>query len=629
MSPERWDVTRPWRSMRGVPSGWRMIARNWYSVLNASTARTFPRKSSRVRGCGVTMSERSTPIASRVRPRTVKALSSHLRRADREVEGVLAEGRLDHVRVGRGLLREADLEGVRLPHDEVPVGLEHPAELLPRDDVELDDPVLRELEVPPGLLDEVHDLSRVPFREELFGHPRVEVHDAAGEGLLDDVLGDGLDERDHGRIDPDLLPLDPDGVLPLLKPRLDLPGVLGTEEDLDLLGPELVRRAHGVHVDVDVDLHPAPGLVGPDDVELLRAALPDDDLSERAHRIEAEGVRDLDRDAGQGPVPLDPPARLRLEHGLEASPEHVDVGRALLVAELEGPRLLRGEDGLLDLGGDLLRGGRTRVGDLVEDVEALVIARRLHDVPRPAEEVLPVGRLEEPSFREDGDAAHGGVLEGSQGDPGGVRGEQDLPDEVPDPREGLGVPVPRFDPEAERLVDLLDGLDHVQGQGLGLRACVHEDDEHVGPAPRDEAAVAHRRPPDPLPGALGERLRDEGLRLPLEGRGLRRLVPRAVRPALMADHDPGLVEEDRILDRVATLRFDPDGRRVRDLVLRVVEGTGWRPCTSTGPRTVGVTSFAGQFPLFVTLSVKRFQRFAWSPEWLGSRKRRGGRSPTH
>src|SRR4030067_896278 len=153
MSPERWDVTRPWRSMRGVPSGWRMIARNWYSVLNASTARTFPRKSSRVRGCGVTMSERSTPIASRVRPRP-----------------------------------DTDLAP-------------------------------RELEVPPGLLDEVHDPSRVPFREELFGHPRVEVHDAAGKWLLDDVLGDGFDGRDHGRMDPALLAHDPAGGPPLLQPR--------------------------------------------------------------------------------------------------------------------------------------------------------------------------------------------------------------------------------------------------------------------------------------------------------------------------------------------------------------------------------------------------------------------------
>src|SRR3990172_2836763 len=48
--------------MSGVPSGWRMIARNWYSVLNASMAMTWPRKSSRVRFCGVTSALRSTPM---------------------------------------------------------------------------------------------------------------------------------------------------------------------------------------------------------------------------------------------------------------------------------------------------------------------------------------------------------------------------------------------------------------------------------------------------------------------------------------------------------------------------------------------------------------------------------------
>src|SRR5205807_6212417 len=62
MSPDKCDVTRPWRSMRGVPFGCRMIARNWYRVLKASIARIFPEKSSSLRGSSTTISERLIPI---------------------------------------------------------------------------------------------------------------------------------------------------------------------------------------------------------------------------------------------------------------------------------------------------------------------------------------------------------------------------------------------------------------------------------------------------------------------------------------------------------------------------------------------------------------------------------------
>src|SRR5213592_544702 len=65
MSPDRCDVTRPWRSMRGVPFGCRMIARNWYRVLKASIANTFPEKSSSLRGSRTTISERLIPIGRR------------------------------------------------------------------------------------------------------------------------------------------------------------------------------------------------------------------------------------------------------------------------------------------------------------------------------------------------------------------------------------------------------------------------------------------------------------------------------------------------------------------------------------------------------------------------------------
>src|SRR5438876_6523179 len=65
MSPDRCDVTRPWRSMRGVPFGCRMIAMHWYRVLKPSIANTFPEKSSSLRGSRTTISERLIPIGRR------------------------------------------------------------------------------------------------------------------------------------------------------------------------------------------------------------------------------------------------------------------------------------------------------------------------------------------------------------------------------------------------------------------------------------------------------------------------------------------------------------------------------------------------------------------------------------
>src|SRR3990172_4564036 len=77
-----------------------MIARNWYSVLNASIARVFPEKSSSARGVAETMSERLIPIRRSDGPWPVKALL-HLGLAHREEEPVVAELGLDDVRVLR------------------------------------------------------------------------------------------------------------------------------------------------------------------------------------------------------------------------------------------------------------------------------------------------------------------------------------------------------------------------------------------------------------------------------------------------------------------------------------------------------------------------------------------------
>src|SRR5512136_2473587 len=242
MRPLRWDVIRPWRSMRGVPSGCRMIARNWYRVLNASIARTFPAKSSRERGSGVTMSVRMTPIALCGTTAPGKTLSSHLGRADAQVERVLSEDRLDHVRVVGCLGCEPHLEGVGLAEDHVAPRLEHAAEFRVPDDVQLDHAVLRELHLLAGVLHDAYDLPGVALGQEVLVEPGVQVDHAAFEGFLDHVLGHALHEGHHARIDTDLLALDAHGVLAPLEARLDLPGVLATKQDLDLLGPELVRR---------------------------------------------------------------------------------------------------------------------------------------------------------------------------------------------------------------------------------------------------------------------------------------------------------------------------------------------------------------------------------------------------
>src|SRR5437899_11579812 len=116
------------------------------------------------------------------------------------------------------------------------------------------------------------------------------------------------------------------------------------------------------------------------------------------------------------------------------------------------------------------------------------------------------------------------------------------------------------------------------------------------------------------------------------------------------------MEEQAVIDQIASLRFDADDRRVSRLMLALVKrprvvdleievhrpgflrleaelegdllvgsifSTVRSPTTSTGPVTMGVTCSAGQFPLFVMFISKRFQRFACNPAFVVSRNSRG------
>src|SRR2546430_12386896 len=96
--------------MRGVPFGCRIIARNWYSVLNASIARIFPEKSSSLRGSRMTTSERLMPIRCAMPAGAEKLFPLHLGRSDPAGERLLAESRFGHVPNLRGVPYETHID---------------------------------------------------------------------------------------------------------------------------------------------------------------------------------------------------------------------------------------------------------------------------------------------------------------------------------------------------------------------------------------------------------------------------------------------------------------------------------------------------------------------------------------
>jgi len=158
-------------------------------------------------------------------------------------------------------------------------------------------------------------------------------------------------------------------------------------------------------VDLDVDLHPAPHVVRPDNIELLRPALSHDDLAEGADRVIAGLVRRLHGDPGDGPISLDARPPLRRERGFQGLPEEIDVGVDLVVRDLERPGLFRRHDRLLDLMGNLLRRPHGRVGNALQHRQSSVVSMLLDRRPRPLEEVLLAVALEEAPFDEGRDLA--------------------------------------------------------------------------------------------------------------------------------------------------------------------------------------------------------------------------------
>src|SRR2546428_7906352 len=85
-----------------------------------------------------------------------------------EEERLLPEARLDDVCVRRRRRDELHLQRIRFAEDHVLPRRHHRSEALPGDEFDRDDAVVREPHVLPSLEDEVHNLLRVPFREELF-----------------------------------------------------------------------------------------------------------------------------------------------------------------------------------------------------------------------------------------------------------------------------------------------------------------------------------------------------------------------------------------------------------------------------------------------------------------------------
>src|SRR5881409_1578010 len=115
--------------------------------------------------------------------------ASRLGRFHGDEEALRPEARLDDVSVRDVLPHELHVRGVRLAGDEVPPAAQELHGIFARPDAGLDPVRLPELQVLPDVLDDVHELLRVPLAEDLRGHLRVQVHDPAVERLLDHRLG--------------------------------------------------------------------------------------------------------------------------------------------------------------------------------------------------------------------------------------------------------------------------------------------------------------------------------------------------------------------------------------------------------------------------------------------------------
>src|SRR3972149_6038143 len=114
--------------------------------------------------------------------------------------------------------------------------------------------------------------------------------------------------------------------------------------------------------------------------------------------------------------------------------------------------------------GDPRRGRGARLRDPVHEAGGLREVLRLQEGPGPREEVLPALAREDPPLRELRGLGHRARREGPERRPGGLRDEQQLPDEVREALEARHVPAPRREAAAESVLDLLQDPDPVHRQ---------------------------------------------------------------------------------------------------------------------------------------------------------------------
>src|SRR2546426_3833661 len=265
---------------------------------------------------------------------------------------------------------------------------------------------------------------------------------------------------------------------------------------------------------------------------------------------------------------------LRLEGRLEGEPEEFDVRVHLLIRDLEGARLLRRDDRLSNLTGDLLGRAHGGIGDLTEDDHALSVAFALDRRPGPRQEVgLPFSREQAP-LHEHRDLADRAVFERAEGHAFDVRREEDLPHGVADAGQVRGVAAPLLEPRSVRVVDVFEDLHDVEREDRGFLPAQRDGQEGLGTARREDGRPAERGRLDALP-TVRERPVHELLDLRLEVRRAGgRLLRGHVRPGLMAHQGARRMEQEAVVDQITSLRFDADDRRVGRLMLAVVE----RPC---------------------------------------------------
>src|SRR3989442_1666352 len=275
---------------------------------------------------------------------------------------------------------------------------------------------------------------------------------------------------------------------------------------------------------------------------------------------------------------------LRLEGGLEGEPQELDVRVHLLVRNLKGAGLLRRDDRLPDLAGNLLGRADGRVRDLAEDRHPLVVSLPLDRGPRPRHEVhLPFPR-EETALHEHRDLADQAVFERAERPARDVRREEDLANRIADTWEFRRVSGPLLEARPVRVVDVFERLHDVQRENRRFLPSHRDREERLGTAGREDRRAAERGGLDTLP-AVRERPVHELLDLRLEVRGAGRLLGGQERPALVTDQRAGRMEQKAVVDDVAALA-GASARSIRDSApfrssRRIASSAFWRSASTS------------------------------------------------